>query len=407
MSEMNFKADLLSNEGRKDLRSFYLDGLLKNTVPFWFPRSVDSKDGGFFTSFDRDGTLIGDDKSVWFQGRHAWMLSTLYLLVEQREEWLTYAKSGLDFLDRHGFDTDGRMFFSLTRDGCPLRKRERYIFSEAFAVIAYAAYGRASGDAAYIQKALDLYKRMLTILETPGVLKPKTDPSTRPMKSLADPMILLATAQELRKAVNDPLIDEMSAACVGEIERDFLKPEFRCLLESVGPNGEFYDTFDGRIVNPGHSLEVAWFVLEEARYRKNDVHLMKLGTTILDWSLKLGWDRKYGGVLHFHDARDLSCAEYYHDMKFWWPHTEALIATLMAYQMTGETKYAEWHQQVHEWTYGHFPDSEYGEWFGYLHRDGTPSTMLKGSLWKGCFHLPRMQMICWRLLERFTNEMSY
>ena len=131
---------------------------------------------------------------------------------------------------------------------------------------------------------------------------------------------------------------------------------------------------------------------------------MKLGTTILDWSLELGWDKKYGGVLHFRDARGLSCAEYYHDMKFWWPHTEALVATLMAYQMTGEAKYAEWYRQVHEWTYGHFPDSEYGEWFGYLHRDGTPSTMLKGSLWKGFFHLPRMQLICWRLLGELMKE---
>jgi N-acylglucosamine 2-epimerase len=44
-------------------------------------------------------------------------------------------------------------------------------------------------------------------------------------------------------------------------------------------------------------------------------------------------------------------------------------------------------------------DREYGEWFGYLHRDGTVSTTLKGNGWKGPFHLPRMQWYCWRLLD--------
>jgi N-acylglucosamine 2-epimerase len=49
---------------------------------------------------------------------------------------------------------------------------------------------------------------------------------------------------------------------------------------------------------------------------------------------------------------------------------------------------------VHEWAYAHFPDREHGEWFGYLHRDGTVSTRLKGNVWKGPFHLPRMQWYC-------------
>jgi N-acylglucosamine 2-epimerase len=49
---------------------------------------------------------------------------------------------------------------------------------------------------------------------------------------------------------------------------------------------------------------------------------------------------------------------------------------------------------VHDWAYAHFPDPVHGEWFGYLHRDGTISTRLKGSLWKGPFHLGRMQWYC-------------
>jgi N-acylglucosamine 2-epimerase len=391
--------ELSGGQGRRALASFYMDRLLNDTVPFWFPRAVDRECGGFFTSFDRDGTLVESDKPIWLQGRFSWMLATLYNTVERREEWLAFAKSGVEFLDRHGFDADGRMFFTVTREGRPLRKRERYVFSEAFAVIGYAAYGTAACDGRYVDKARELFGRMLATLQTPGVLKPKTDPRVRPMKGLSVPMILLVTAQELREATDDPRCGEVIERCLAEIERDFLKPEFRCLLETVGPDGEFYDTFDGRLVNPGHSIEVAWFILAEALRRNGDARLVRLGTTILDWSWSLGWDRAFGGIRYFCDARGLPCAEYCHDMKFWWPQTEALVATLLAYRLTGDAKYAEWHRLAHVWAHQRFSDPVFGEWFGYLHRDGTPSTTLKGNVWKGFFHLPRMQWMCWRLLE--------
>jgi trehalose 6-phosphate synthase/phosphatase len=50
------------------------------------------------------------------------------------------------------------------------------------------------------------------------------------------------------------------------------------------------------------------------------------------------------------------------------------------------------------WHYG-LSDPEFGEWYGYLHRDGRVSTRLKGNMWKGPFHLPRMLWYCWKLLD--------
>jgi len=87
-------------------------------------------------------------------------------------------------------------------------------------------------------------------------------------------------------------------------------------------------------------------------------------------------------------------------MKFWWPHCEAVIATLLAWTLTGDEKYAHWSRQVHDWSFRHFSDAAFGEWYGYLHRDGRPSVRLKGNLWKGPFHLPRMLWYCWRLLDQ-------
>ncbi len=385
------------------LLATYRDGLLNDTLPFWLPRAVDREYGGYLTCLDRDGTVLQTDKSVWFQGRFAWLLATLYNTVEKRPEWLEAARHGIEFLKQHCFDADGRMFFWVTREGQPLRKR-RYLFSESFAVTALAAYGIAAGELRYKQEALDLFRLILRYHTTPGLLDPKVNPQVRPAKGLAMPMILLVTAQELRKAINDPLCTEIIDQCIEEVERDFLKSEFGALLETVGPNGEFYDTFEGRMINPGHSLEMGWFILEEARHRQNDPRLIELGCRIIDYSFTLGWDPKHGGIFYFRDARGLPCTEYWHDMKFWWPHNEAIIATLLAYLLTGNPKYADWHRQVHDWAYAHFPDSEHGEWFGYLHRDGSVSTRLKGNMWKGPFHLPRMQWYCWQRLAGMKAE---
>lgn len=371
----------------------YRDGLLHDTLPFWLPRAIDREHGGYLTALGEDGVVLQTDKAVWFQGRFAWLLSTLYSTVDRRPEWLEYAKHGIDFINRHCFDTDGRMFFLVTREGKPLRKR-RYCFSEIFAINALAAYGLAAGDQAALRQAMELFRQ---VLKFQG--EPKTDANVRPMKGLVMPMILMVTAQELRKATQDPFCTQTIDDCIAQIERDFLKPEFKCLLETVGPGGEFIDTFDGRMLNPGHAIEAGWFILEEARVRNHDPRLIQLGTTIIDWMMEWGWDREHGGILYFRDVKGLPCTEYWHDMKFWWPHNEAIIGTLLAHLLTGEPRFARWHRMVHDWAYSHFPDPLHGEWFGYLHRDGSVSTRLKGNVWKGPFHLPRMQWYCWQRLE--------
>jgi len=210
----------------------------------------------------------------------------------------------------------------------------------------------------------------------------------------------------LRLVDDDPLYDDVIQQSIDEVIRDFMKPEFKALLENVGPNGEFLDEPAGREVNPGHALETAWFILEEARHRNHDQTLIQQACQVIDWSLDIGWDETYGGIYYFRDCRSMPCSQYEHDMKLWWPHNEAIYATLLAYHLTGEKRYADWHRKLHDWTYAHFPDNKNGEWFGYLHRDGSISHTLKGNMWKGPFHLPRMQLNCWKLLEKMQSDDS-
>ena len=387
----------MTPEGIQELIQIYKDGLLEDTMPFWQRHALDQEYGGFMTFLDADGTVVSTDKPIWVIGRITWLFAKLYNTVEPRAEWLSLAEHGISFLRQYGFDDDGRMFYSVARDGRPLRKR-RYLYTETFGVISLAEYGRAASDDNAKQQASELYRLILKYHRTPGLLEPKGFPQTRAMKAHAMPMILVAISQILRNVDDDPLYKQVIDDSIQEVEQHFLKDEFKALLENVGPNGEFVDQPVGRVVNPGHAIETAWFILEEARIRK-DSSMIKLATRILDWSLEMGWDKEYGGIYYFRDVKGLPCEQYEHDMKLWWPHNEAIYATLLAYYLTGKQEYARWHRKLHDWSYDHFPDHENGEWFGYLHRDGSISSTLKGNMWKGPFHLPRMQLYCWKLLE--------
>lgn len=385
----------------QEYRDFYKRQLLTDTLPYWFPRSLDHEYGGYLLMRDRDGSLIDDDKAVWIQGRFVWLLSTLYHTVEKKEEWLQGAKMGVDFLEKHAFDTDGRMFFHLTRNGSPIRKR-RYFFSETFAVIGYAAYAKASGDAQIGGKARDLFGKCIEYAENPGLLGPKYT-NVRPTKGIGVPMILINTAQQLRDTIGDPRCDTYIMKWIDEIEQDFVKDHLRCVMEQVAPDGGLIDHIDGRTILPGHAIEAAWFILNQARHLGNDKRLIDLGTRIIDYTWERAWDKEYGGVYYFRDVFNKPVQEYYHDMKFWWPHNELIIASLLAYLLTGDEKYAKMHEQVHKYAYGHFHDKSDGEWFGYLHRDGTPAQTAKGNLFKGPFHLPRQEWFCWWIIDQFEK----
>lgn len=402
-------APALSTARLATLRADYHDALLGDTAPFWLDRCpgfVDPEHGGYMVARDRDGTLLDTDKGVWQQGRTSWLFATLYNTIEQRPAWLDAAASGVKFLEDNCFDpADGRMWFHVERNGTPIRKR-RYAFSESFAAIAFASYARATNDGRLAERAVQCLDAFLDHVPAPKF----TD--ARPTQGMGPPMIAITTAQTLRETLGFGRADAIIDRAIETIEKHFVKDDLRCVMETVGPDGEIIDHFDGRILNPGHAIEGAWFILHEAKHRDNDAHLIDLGCRMLDYMWDRGWDDEFGGILYFRDVYGKPVQEYWHDMKFWWPQNETIIATLLAYQLTGEKKYAGWHTKVHDWAYRHFPDpavvndageTSGGEWYGYLHRDGRISSPLKGNLWKGPFHMPRMQWVCGRIVDELQG----
>ena len=380
----------------------YKKDLTENIMPFWMKYGLDRENGGVYTCVDRDGSLMDTTKSVWFQGRFAFICSFAYNNVEKNKEWLDAAKSTLEFIEKHCFDEQGHMYFSVTAEGKPLRKR-RYVFSETFAAIAMSEYALATGDQHWAKRAIQVFEDTQRFLATPGFLPAKFEADVK-LQGHSIVMILINVGSCIRKVVDDPKLTQQIDESIEKLKKYFIHPEFKCLLETVGENGEFIDTNMTRTINPGHCIETSWFIMEEAKLRGWDKPMFDMALQVFDWSWDWGWDKLYGGIINFRDCKNLPPQDYSQDMKFWWPQCETIIASLYAYLGTGDEKYLYRHERISEWTYAHFPDAEYGEWYGYLHRDGTVAQPAKGNLYKGPFHIPRMMikgyMLCQEILKK-------
>ncbi len=398
------KAKLL--EVREEIRR-----QLFECADFWIKNGIDRENGGVYTCLDREGKVYSTDKSVWMQGRCAWTFAWLCKMYGERPEWLEASKSCLDFLEKYCINRDagGRMYFTVTGDGKPLRQR-RYFYSETFYSMACAEYYGVTGDKEYLERAKWAYNTYWDLWHgapDPTGLGPKTVPETRTGRGFGLPMIYLNMTSVLSGV--DPeglaLYDPRAEECIHDIFTYHVHDELGCLLENVGPNGEARLEFtEGRIINPGHDIEGVWFILEYAK-KKGKRELVEKCEKIFNNAFNAGWDKEYGGLLYFIDAQGLPPESYEHDMKLWWPHNEIMISSMMLYRDTGKEEYLDKFYMTYDWAMKHFYDAEYGEWYGYLRRDGLPTMpSTKGSTFKGPFHLPRMLGMVDKLIGEVTGE---
>lgn len=410
------------------LAALYKTSLLENVLPFWEQHSIDRRYGGYFSCLARDGSVYDSDKFIWLQNRQVWTFSMLCNQLgyepedgprnglesgitgfsDERSRWLAVAKGGADFLAQHGRDAQGNWYFSLNQAGQPLVQPYN-IFSDCFAAMAFSQYALAAGEgeeqARAKEIALQAYHNVLRRQQNPKGKYNKAYPNTRPLKSLAVPMILANLSLEMDWLLAGDQLDAVLDQTQREVMGDFLDSDRLLMYEHVSPAGEPVDCFEGRLINPGHGLEAMWFMLAIAE-RQNNLALSNQATDVMLSILDFAWDQQYGGLYYFMDAQGHPPQQLEWDQKLWWVHLESLVALAMAYRMTGREACWSWYQRLHEYTWSRFPDAEQGEWYGYLNRQGEVLLPLKGGKWKGCFHVPRALYLCWQQFEQLHAQKS-
>lgn len=382
----------------RELEQLYRSELLDSVLPFWLRHSQDKECGGYYTCLMRNGDVFDTDKFVWLQGREVWMFAMLYNKVERRQEWLDCAVQGGEFLKRYGHDGNYNWYFSLTREGKPIVEPYN-IFSYTFATMAFGQLALATGNQEYADIALKTFDIILSKTANPKGQWNKLHPGTRDMKNFALPMILCNLALEIEPLLEPSFLEEKMTDCIHEVMDVFLRPELGgIIVENVGADGELVDCFEGRQVTPGHAIEAMWFIMDLGK-RLGRPELVEKAKDTAKRMFHYGWDEKYGGIFYFMDRKGFPPQQLEWDQKLWWVHLETLIAMLKGYQLTGDQECLDIFRQVHDYTWTHFRDTEYPEWYGYLNRQGEVLLPLKGGKWKGCFHVPRGLYQCWQILQ--------
>lgn len=390
----------MTNVDFKQISSRYKRELLENCLPFWLEHSQDKEYGGYFSCLNRDGSVYDTDKFIWLQGREVWMFAMLYNNVEKNRQWLDCAIQGAEFLKKYGHDENWDFYFSLDRKGNPLVQPYN-IFSNTFACMAFAQLAKATGNDEYALIARRIFGRILERRSNPKGQWCKAYPGTRPMKDFALPMIICNMALEIEDILEDKSVLEQTIdTCLHEVFDVFYQPELGCMLENVSSvDGSPVDCFEGREINPGHDLEALWFMMNLG-VRRGDKALIEKCVEIALSVIERGWDKEFGGIYYFLDAKGVPQQKLEWDQKLWWVHIESAIAMLKGYQLTGNEKCLEWFSKLDAYLWDNFKDKEYPEWFGYLNRRGEVLLPLKGGKWKGCFHVPRGLYQIWQLAEK-------
>ncbi len=371
----------------KEYSRLYKNELVNNVLPFWLNHSKDDLNGGYFTCLDQEGNVYDTDKFIWLQGREVWCFSFMYNHVEQNPAWLNMALHGADFLKKYGRDDAGNWYFSLTADGKPLVQPYN-IFSDCFATMAFASLDKAMPSDEYKKIALDTFNNIIKRKNNSKGQYNKSYPGTRSLKNFSLPMILCNLSLELEHILGKDKVEEFIPTIIHEVMDVFYHPDFGLILENVYEDGTFCDSFEGRLLNPGHAIEAMWFIMDLGK-RMNDEHLIYKAKDIMLRTLEHGWDKEYDGIFYFLDVKGYPPQQLEWDQKLWWVHVEALVALAKGYALTGDENCLIWFEKVHAYTWSKFKDKEYGEWFGYLNRRGEVLLSLKGGKWKGCFHIPR------------------
>ena len=385
----------------KKLAEQYKSELLEKVIPFWEDHSKDKEFGGYFTCLDRQGNVFDTDKFIWLQAREVWMFSSLYNNVEKKADWLKMAEHGAEFLLKHARDADGNWYFSLNQRGEPLIQPYN-IFSDCFATMAFGQLYKAIGNEEFAEIAKTTFHNILRKIDNPKGNYNKAFPGTRPLKGFSLPMILCNLSLEIEHLLEPELVTNTINTCIHEVMEVFYDENSGLIFENVNPDGSFSDSFEGRLLNPGHAIEAMWFIMDLAN-RLNNKELMDKAVKILLRTLKYGWDQKCDGIFYFMDIKGNPPQQLEWDQKLWWVHIETLISLIKGYYFTRNEECLLWFEKVHDYTWSHFADPEFPEWFGYLNRQGEVLLPLKGGKWKGCFHVPRGLYQVWKTLEKLEN----
>jgi N-acylglucosamine 2-epimerase len=349
--------------------------------------------------------VLSRDRWGWSQWRAVWVFSHLYNAIEPRPQWLDAALAIHRFVRAHGPLPNRHWPMLMDGDGTVKRGYES-IFNDGFVIYGLVELWRATRRSDLLDAAMETFRAVREELrgrELPPIF-PYPAPPDRTAQAHGLSMLFSQVFHELALATEDREVREAAEYHHQRVMTLFLRPERGLVLEWLTAEGDEFPPPRGTAVIPGHAIESMWFQMHIARDR-GDRATGDAACAVIRRNLEIGWDRQFGGLFYAVDADGGTEVGWpFAHSKLWWPHTEALYATLIAYEHCREAWCLEWHERLRDWSFTHFPVPGHGEWYQKLDRQGAPFVDVVALPVKDPFHLPRALMLCIESLDRLCAD---
>lgn len=417
-------------------KEYYRRTLLEDILPYWMEKT-EPESGGFYTCYNVLGDcLLSREKYVWSQGRCTWIYSKMALneslgMDEKLKKSCRYlALRGCDFLEKYCILPGDVAAFVLDEENKakvvkPYNSQAVSSFADCFAAMGLAAAGVLDHNKKRVERAFRMLEHVAEQLKNHTF---RTAPDVLPegWQSQAAYMIMINTSFELAEAFSKfEMTGEMEIArelCRYSIEMElkhFLTEDL-VLLECLGPDFEKLNTLYGRHINPGHTEECMWFIIQAARWLGMD-EAEQTALKVIRHISQMAWDEEYSGMYYYLDRdggepkgayfqgeKDLAFGALRDwSNKMWWPHLETVYANLLGYLYYGEKLCLDEYNRYHEYTFRTFPnqDKTVGEWIQIRDRRGLPVLGQVGGRLpvKDPYHLIRTLML---LVDLISDEMG-
>lgn len=390
-----------------ELRQLYARTLLDDVIPWWERNGLDPA-GGINSCIGDDGVVVSRDRWGWSQWRAVYVFSKLYNTIEHRPQWLEAAKRINAFVSAYGPLENGHWPMLMDADGNVKRGYES-LFNDGFAIYGLVELWRATQDDSLLETAMRTFRVVEEALAGPELppLFPYPEPPARDAQAHGLSMMFSDVYHGLARVTGDTGVRQAADLHHRRVMDRFLRPH-GYVVEWLRADGSEYPPPRGTAVIPGHAIESMWFQMHIARDLGDTATLDRACETIRR-HLEIGWDEEYGGLFYAVDARDANIDQRHEvgwpfaETKLWWPHTECLYATLLAYEHCRQQWCLDWHEKLREWSFAHFPVPKHGEWYQKLDRQGRPFSQTVALPVKDPFHLPRALILSVECLNRLLS----
>ncbi|MEJ5351852.1 MAG: AGE family epimerase/isomerase [Melioribacteraceae bacterium] len=419
---------LISNNSDKEKIIHELKSVLQTDINKWYPLSIDTIYGGFFSDFDYKWNLKGiQNKFIVTQARHIWTCSKLKEFYNDNY-YLKIAEHGFKFLKDVMWDKKYGGFYDLvTRDGIPIKEKDKIIkraYGNAFAIYGLAAYFKASEDTSALKLAIETFKWMdkyshdslydgyFQFLSEDGI--PFADGyDNTPPKDYNSMIHILEAYTELYKVWKNDLLKERLTSLFYLIrdkvttDKGYLKLYFSRNWNPVEYHYSSSDkikNFSFEHVSFGHDIETAYLLLEAAEVLdiKDSVTIYK-AKKMVNHTLINGWDKSKGGIFdagyYFRNQNQITIIK---NTKEWWSQAEALNSSLLMSKIFPVDEINYYHFFEMQWDYikKYLIDNKNGGWFiGGIDIEPKNKNMPKGTIWKGNYHTTRALINCINMLK--------